>query len=64
MGLRTSGGPMAELGAYSGVKTHLQVPVYNVFLVTVVHSRDDLWGRGVEVSYLQPQLPQLPSETL
>lgn len=37
-------------------EAHLQVPVYNVFLVAVVHSRHDLEGgggrRGGEVSYL------------
>lgn len=56
VGLRTNGGSVAELGAHSGMKTHLQVPVYNVFLVTVVHSRHNLWGRGGKVSYLWPPI--------
>lgn len=66
VGLGTSEGPVAELGAHSGVKTHLQVPVHNVFLVTVVHSRDDLWGRGGQllVAPNHLSLPRRPCELM
>lgn len=58
-GLGTSRHLWAELGA------HLQVPVHNVFLVTVVHSRHDLQGRGEEGRLVTggPQSSQPPSET-
>lgn len=43
----------AELGSPRSQQggAYLQVPVYNVFLVTIVHSRNDLGGRG-KVGYL------------
>ena len=54
-----SGRLRAEPGA------HLQVPVDNVFLVTVVHSRYDLQGTGEEGSLVTcgPLSSQAPSET-
>ena len=56
-GLGTHRRLWAELGA------HLQVPVHNVFLVTVVHSRYDLEGRGEEgrLAAGGPQSSQPPS---
>lgn len=46
-------GACSEVGG-----AHLQVPVYNVFLVTVVHSRYDLEGTEEKVSYLWSQTPR------
>lgn len=60
-GLGTSGEGVCGLrqgtcGAAGG-GAHLQVPVYNVFLVTVVHSRYYLEGREEKDSYWWPQSP-------
>lgn len=39
------GGRARGTQSYSGLGAYLQVPVYNVFLVTVVHGRYNLGGR-------------------
>lgn len=58
--MRVGGGVCGpRWGACAGVGgAHLQVPVYNVFLVTVVHSRHDLEGRAGRVSPSRPRTPR------